>query len=145
MSTSRIDFAAFALRATLGIVLAAHGLLKFFVFTLPGTAQFFASVGFPAWTAYIVAPAEVLAGVALLLGVRSTLIALASLPMLIGAATVHAGNGWVFSNPNGGWEYPVVLVILAASVALLGDGAWALGRVRAREEAATAGGAPARA
>lgn len=138
MSSSRIDLAAFVLRATLGVVLAAHGLLKFIVFTLPGTAQFFASVGFPAWAAYVVAPAEVLAGIALLVGFRSTLVALLSVPMLIGAASVHLGNGWVFSNAGGGWEYPVVLVVLAAVVALLGDGAFALRRATWRGDVAEA-------
>jgi putative oxidoreductase len=46
--------------------------------------------------------------------------------VLIGAATVHPGNGWVFSAPNGGWEYPLFLIVIAAAVALLGDGAFVL-------------------
>lgn len=46
--------------------------------------------------------------------------------MLIGAATAHLGNGWVFSAPTGGWEYPIFLIVIAAVVALLGDGAYAL-------------------
>jgi putative oxidoreductase len=41
---------------------------------------------------------------------------------------VHLGNGWVFSNPNGGWEYPVFLIVVSVVVALLGDGPYALGR-----------------
>jgi putative oxidoreductase len=36
------------LRMALGVMWIAHALLKLLVFTLPGTAQFFASVGFPA-------------------------------------------------------------------------------------------------
>jgi putative oxidoreductase len=39
---------------------------------------------------------------------------------------VHAPNGWVFSAPNGGWEYPVFLALAALVQALLGDGALAL-------------------
>jgi putative oxidoreductase len=39
---------------------------------------------------------------------------------------VHIPNGWVFSAPNGGWEYPVFLAIASAVQALLGDGALAL-------------------
>lgn len=129
MNTARIDSAAFVLRVTLGAVLLAHGLLKFLVFTLPGTAGFFASVGFPGWSAYVVAPFEVLAGAALIAGFHSSLVALASLPVLAGAALVHAANGWLFTNQNGGWEYPVVLVLLAAAVALLGDGAYSVRRL----------------
>ena len=128
MTPQRTDLAALVLRLTLGTVLVAHGLLKFLVFTLPGTAGFFASVGFPGWSAYLVAPFEVLAGLAMIVGYRSSLVALASIPVLLGAAWVHAGNGWLFSSANGGWEYPVVLVLLAVGVALLGDGAYSLRR-----------------
>lgn len=120
---SRIDAAALVLRFALGAMFIAHGLLKFLVFTLPGTAGFFASVGFPGWTAYIVAPFEVLGGVALLVGYRSNWVALASLPLLFGTLWVHSPNGWLFTNTNGGWEYPAVLVVLAVGVSLLGDGA----------------------
>jgi putative oxidoreductase len=42
------------------------------------------------------------------------------------ASTVHFGNGWSFTNPNGGWEYPVFLAVAAAVLALTGDGAYAL-------------------
>jgi putative oxidoreductase len=129
MTSTRIDTAALLLRVTLGAVLLAHGLLKFLVFTLPGAAGFFESVGFPGWTAYVVAPVEVLAGVALIAGFHARLVALASLPVLLGSLSVHLGNGWLFSNPNGGWEFPAVLVVLAAAVALLGDGAYGMRRI----------------
>lgn len=127
-------YAAFVLRATLGIMFIAHGLLKVFVFTLPGTAQFFASVGFPGWTAYPVAIAEVVGGVLLVAGIYSRVVATALIPVLAGAAFVHLGNGWVFTSANGGWEYPVFLIVVAAVVALLGDGAFAV-----RPSAAQAG------
>lgn len=54
-----------------------------------------------------------------------------SLPVLLGALSVHAGNGWVFTSPNGGWEYPAFMVVAAISVALLGNGAFALGSGKA--------------
>ena len=40
------------LRVSLGAMWIAHALLKWFTFTLPGTAQFFASVGLPGVLAY---------------------------------------------------------------------------------------------
>lgn len=119
-------YAAFLLRVTLGVMFIAHGLLKVFVFTLPGTAQFFASVGFPGWTAYPVAIAEVVGGVLLVAGIYSRIVAAVLIPVLAGAAWVHLGNGWVFSSANGGWEYPLFLIVVAAVVALLGDGAFAV-------------------
>lgn len=122
----RADLAALVLRAALGIVLIAHGMLKLFVFTLPGTAGFFESVGFPGWAAYGVAPLELITGVLLVVGYQAAWAALLSLPVLLGALFVHVGNGWLFTNAKGGWEFPAVLVFLAVGVALLGDGAYSL-------------------
>jgi putative oxidoreductase len=122
MKPNTIDYAALVLRLALGAMFLIHGLMKLVVFTLPGTASFFESVGFPGWTAYIVAPAEALAGLALIVGFQSRWVALAGIPILLGSLAVHAGNGWVFSNPKGGWEYPAYLVVTVAVVALLGGG-----------------------
>ena len=130
MTPTRSDLAATLLRLVLGTVLLAHGLMKVFVFTLPGTAGFFASVGFPGWTAYPVTAFEVFGGLALIAGLRSSAVAIAAVPVLLGAMSVHLGNGWVFSAQGGGWEYPLVLVLLSVAVALLGDGACALGGSR---------------
>jgi putative oxidoreductase len=118
---------AFVLRAALGVMYLAHSvILKYLEFSLPGTAEFFRSIGFPGWTAYATFAAELVGGTLLLAGVWSRAVAVALIPVLLGALTVHAGNGWVFSNPNGGWEYPVFLVVISLVVALLGDGAYAL-------------------
>ena len=119
-------YAALVLRISLGIMFIAHALLKILVFTLPGTAQFFASVGYPAWLAYPVTGAELIGGALLIGGVYSRWVALALVPVLLGAAAVHWGNGWLFTAPNGGWEYPVFLAAAALVQALLGDGKFAL-------------------
>ena len=130
VSYSAADYGAALLRIALGTMFLSHGLLKVLVFTLPGTAGFFASVGFPSFLAYIVVPAEILAGVALLLGFRTRLVAALSVPILIGAASVHLGNGWLFSAPKGGWEYPVYLIVAAVAQSLLGSGAYAIDKIR---------------
>ncbi len=129
IDTRTTPYAALLLRLALGTMFIAHGLLKLLVFTLPGTAKFFESVGFPGFLAYVVVAIELGAGALLVLGVRTRLVALVTIPVLLGAASVHLGNGWLFSSANGGWEYPVllvVLVVLAIVQALLGDGAYAL-------------------
>ena len=128
MNDRRIDLAALVLRLTLGTMFVAHGLLKLVVFTPAGTAKFFESLGLPAPLAYLTIAAEVLGGVALLVGYRTRLVASALVPILLGAAWAHAGNGWVFSAPNGGWEYPVLWAIVMAALALLGNGAYAIAR-----------------
>jgi putative oxidoreductase len=127
-SNNTFDYATLLLRLMLGGMFLAHGLMKFMTFTLAGTAGFFESLGFPAWTAYVVSPAEVLAGVALLAGFQSRWVAIASVPILLGAMSVHLGNGWLFSNANGGWEYPLYLLATAMVVALLGGGRFAITR-----------------
>lgn len=118
-------YAALVLRLALGVMFIAHALLKLLVFTLPGTVQFFETVGFPGFLAYAVFGAELAGGVLLILGVYTRWVSLALIPILLGAAMVHAPNGWVFSAPNGGWEYPVFLAVACAVQALLGDGALA--------------------
>jgi putative oxidoreductase len=124
--TNTQQIGAFVLRLALGVMFIAHAALKIFVFTLPGTAAFFAAQGFPGWTAYPVVAGELVAGVLLIAGVQVRIVSLATLPILIGALAVHLPNGWVFSNPNGGFEYPAFLIVLAVVQALIGEGAYAL-------------------
>jgi putative oxidoreductase len=129
MNQARLpDYAALLLRLSLGILFIAHALLKYFVFTLPGTAQFFASLGLPAFLGYVTFGVELAGGILLLLGVGTRAVALALIPVLLGATWAHAGNGWVFSAPNGGWEYPAFWTVALVVQALLGNGAFALRR-----------------
>ena len=116
---------ALVLRLALGAMFIAHALLKYYVFTLPGTAQFFASLGLPAALGYVTFYAELVGGVLLLLGVYTRYVAIALVPILLGATWAHAGNGWVFTAQNGGWEYPAFLTVAAIVQALIGDGAFA--------------------
>ncbi len=113
------------LRISLGVMWIAHALLKLFVFTLPGTAQFFTSIGFPGFLAYPVFAVELLGGLALLLGYYARQTALALVPVMAAAAWVHVPNGWVHTSPGGGWEYPVFLIAASIALWLLGDGAGA--------------------
>jgi len=119
------DYGTLLLRVALGTMFIAHGLLKVLVFTLPGTVQFFASQGYPSALAYAVIPAEIAGGALLILGVYTRWVALTLVPVLLGAASVHAPNGWLFSAPGGGWEYPAFLAAATAVQSLLGGGAFA--------------------
>jgi putative oxidoreductase len=116
------------LRVALGTMWIAHALLKWFVFGLPGTAQFFASVGYPGFLAYPVFAVELLGGLALVLGVYARQVALLLVPVMLAAAWVHLPNGWVFTNQGGGWEYPAFLAAASLALWLAGDGTWALRR-----------------
>ena len=118
------------LRVALGTMWIAHALLKWFVFTLPGTATFFESVGYAGFLAYPVFAAELLGGAALVLGLYARQVALALVPVLLAAARVHVPNGWLFTNPGGGWEFIAFLVAASVALWLAGDGAWSLRRSR---------------
>ena len=64
----------------------------------------------PGWLAYPVSIAQIAGGTLLLAGIAVRTTTLGLLPILLGATFVHFGSGWVFSNPNGGWQYPAFLV-----------------------------------
>jgi putative oxidoreductase len=121
------SYGGLLLRLGLGAMFLAHSLwLKAFVYTLPGTAAFFGSVGLPGVLAYLVFAAEVIGGGLLILGLQVRWVAIGLLPILLGATWVHWPNGWLFTNPNGGFEYPLFLTLATLVQALLGDGAFAL-------------------
>lgn len=127
----KVEYATTLLRISLGVMLLAHSVvLKLFTFTLAGTAAYFESIGLPGFLAYVVFAMEAIGGVLLVLGIGTRWVAAALIPVLLGALWVHAGNGWVFSAANGGWEYPLYLVVLCVAQFLLGDGAFALQKQR---------------
>ncbi len=121
------EIGAFILRISLGSVLLAHSVyLKMMVFGLAGTAGYFGSIGLPGWLAYIVFGIEAIAGIALLVGFRTRLFAALTVPVLLGATWAHAANGWLFSNAGGGWEYPLLLAVLALVQITMGGGRYAV-------------------
>ena len=136
--TLTTPYAAFLLRVSTGALFLAHGLLKVFVFTIPGTVGFFESLGLPGILAYGVILAEIGGGIALILGVGTRIVSLAMIGVLLGATWTHAGNGWVFSNEGGGWEFPLFWALVQAAVALIGPGAFALKLPATQPETASA-------
>lgn len=126
LDTRTAPYAAFILRIALGVMFIAHALLKIVVFTIPGTVAFFQSVGLPGFVAYVTVFLELAGGAALIAGLQVRWVAAALIPVLLGATWVHAGNGWLFTSANGGWEYPAFLSVAAVVQSLLGGGAFAL-------------------
>lgn len=131
--TSAADLAATLLRVTSGGYFLVHAAVKIFVFTPAGTAGFFQSIGLPGPLAYLVIALELLGGLALVLGVATRFVAPVLALLLLGTIySVHAAAGFGFSNAGGGWEYPAFWAVTLAALALLGDGAYALGSKLAR-------------
>lgn len=119
-------YAAALLRISLGAMWVSHALLKLLVFTVPGFEHFLASQGMPTFIAWPVVLLELAGGALIVLGIHGRFVSLLLLPVLAGATVAHLGNGWVFSNANGGWEYPLFLIATSIVHGLLGDGAYAL-------------------
>ena len=142
MRNSTIDdktapYGALLLRVSLGLMFIAHSLyLKGVVCTVPGTVQFFESLGLPGFSAYLVIVAETIGGLALVLGLYTRPVAFALVPVLLGALWVHSGNGWLFTANGGGWEYPLFLTMAVIVQGLLGDGALAVSRPNSGASAA---------
>lgn len=120
-------YAVLALRVLTGALFLFHGLVKLFVFTPAGTAGFFESIGLPGVLGHLTMLAEILGGIALILGLWTAPVALGLALVLAGAAIFgHAGAGFNWSNAGGGWEYPAMWAVVMVALAGLGDGAHAL-------------------
>lgn len=124
--TALADYGPTLLRLALGTVFFAHGLLKVLVFTVPGTVQYFQSIGLPGALAYAVIAAELVGGLALVAGYRVRAVAAVLAAIGFGSVLGHAGNGWLFTNAGGGWEYPLLLAFATAALGLTGSGAYSL-------------------
>jgi len=127
VDASTAPWAALILRIALGVLFLAHGLLMLLVFKPAGAYGYFQSLGLPGGLAYITMAAELIGGLALIVGIVPRYAALVLIPMILGTIViVHGKNGWMFSNKDGGWEYPAFWAVALFVQFLLGDGAWTL-------------------
>ena len=98
------------------------------VFTLVGTAQFLQPVGISGCLACPAFIREIVGGLALILSIYARQVSLGLAPVLLAAASVPFGNGWVQTGPNDGWKYSIFLAVASAALYLMGDGASAIRR-----------------
>lgn len=123
-----LDLGMLLVRLALGPMLVLHGWNKVFgAGGLAGTTRWFASLGLrPARVhARVAAAAEIGAGLLMTLGLFTALAAMAFVGlMLVAAFTDHRGKGYfVF---KGGWEYTLLVAMVAVGVAIIGPGRWSL-------------------
>lgn len=123
VDTATAPYAALILRLALAAIFIAHAMLKVKVFTVPGTVKYFQSLHLPGWLAYFTIAAELGGAACLILGIYPRYVALLLVPLILGTiVTVHGKNGWLFSNKDGGWEYPAFWAVALVCLFLLGDG-----------------------
>lgn len=133
-------YGALLLRLALGAMWLAHASLKPLVFTMDGFAQFLVSQGLPGFMAWPVVLAEALGGLAILAGFYGRYVSAALVPVMAVAMWTHVPNGWLFTNANGGWEYPAFLIAASLAHWLIGDGALAAKSAHGAFPGATARG-----
>lgn len=121
------DLGLLALRLLLGGLFIGHGAQKVFGwfggYGLAGTGAFMESIGLRPGKqmAALAGLSEILGGVLFIVGLFQPLAALMiGGAMLIAIAKVHGKNGlWA---QNNGYEYNLVLLVLAVALALIGPG-----------------------
>jgi putative oxidoreductase len=114
------------LRLVLGIIMLYHGWPK--LTNLGGTIEGFSGMGIPlpALAAVFATVAEIVGGLLILVGAFTDIAGLLFAIDMLGAIIfVHAKNG--FSAANGGVEFPLALLAMALTVALVGPGQYSVG------------------
>ncbi|MEP6905136.1 MAG: DoxX family protein [Gemmatimonadales bacterium] len=126
------DYGLTILRIGIGIIFFAHGYLKFFKMGIGGTAGFMGQLGVPAPTivAWFAALAEMLGGIAFILGIFTLPFAIALMVDMCGAIYFAKRGGGLFA-PKG-FELELSLLLAALVIALSGPGALSLGELLGR-------------
>lgn len=149
-STDTRDFTLTIARAVLAVIFFAHGSQKMFGLFggrgIPGTIEIFqTTMGLPAPVTLLVMFTEVFGALALALGLLSRLAAFGvGVIMIVAPFANHLYPrffmNWTGQQPGEGYEYHLLALALAISVAVRGGGAWSLdGRIAAAQAGAAAG------
>jgi len=119
--------AVFMVRAVTGGLLFGHGAQKLFGWFggggPDGTGAMFESLGYPRGRdmARLAGATEAAAGLSLASGLLTPLGAAGTIGVMTNASVAAHGSAGLW-NHNGGYEYPLVLSTIAASLALTGPG-----------------------
>ena len=125
------DVVVLVLRVVLGVLFVGHGAQKLFGwfggYGLEGTGGFMESLGMKPGKVMAAAAglSELVGGVLLIVGFLVPLGALLIAgTMVVAIGKVHAKNGpWA---EGGGYEYPLLIVVVVVALAILGPGALSL-------------------
>jgi putative oxidoreductase len=119
--------ALLVLRLVLGAIMTVHGYSKVFG-GLSHHAQFVASLGIPAWLAYVSAAAEFLGGIGVIVGLLTRLAALGIvIDLSVAIGKVHWKNGFT---GNGNYQFPLALAAMAVVLIFFGAGPIAMDSIR---------------
>ncbi|MCW4353003.1 DoxX family protein [Hoyosella sp. YIM 151337] len=128
-----LDTGILVARLGLGLVLVAYGWQKLFDWGIPMTAEIMSAGGVPLAnvTAYIATFVELIAGLALILGVAVTTAGIGAAVLMTGAVVfVNIGSG--IYTADGGFAFPLAVGVAALLVAATGAGRFSLDHVMIR-------------
>ena len=140
-----MDTGLLVLRVAVGLLLVGHGVQKLFGWCggggLTAAAWFFRSVGYrpPRLMAGLSGGAELVAGVALAAGLGTPLAAAVVIATMLNAAVAAHTRNRLFAI-DGGYGYPVGIVMLAATLGFTGAGAMSLDAILDQGDGSLEGG-----
>jgi putative oxidoreductase len=112
-------FALLVIRLALGAIMIAHGYKKVFG-GFHSHQQMVASLGIPAWMAYLSTATEFFGGIAIVLGLFTPFFSLAFfIEMLVAIWKVHWKHGLT---GQGGYEFPMACATIAFALMCFGSG-----------------------
>ena len=133
-----VDVASLMLRLVLGADFMVHGLQKLFgpFGGMPGgitnTTGFFNSLAIPIphFFAIFVGLTETIGGGLLILGLLTTIAAIAlAIDMIFAIITYSAAKGFFTDTKTGGWEFDSFVFFMAVTLVIMGPGRWSLDRL----------------
>jgi putative oxidoreductase len=128
--SDQVDVAVLVLRVVVGVTVFLHGANKVRSRqALAGTAGWFTSMGMRPGrlNALMAATTEMGAGLLFATGLLTPLAAAALVALMVVAGIVsHRTNGFFIFRPGEGWEYVMVLGVVAWAVATIGPGRFSL-------------------
>ena len=130
------DLSWLVIRLTVGGMLLVHGINKLMG---PGVGAFAAGLARrgiePALLgAYVVFFNETVGAVCLMLGLLTRIVGpMIAIEFIFITFVAHFPNGFAFSAPHGGWEYPLLWGLVVFAVSLRGGGPWSLDRAIGKE------------
>jgi putative oxidoreductase len=118
-----------------GAVIFYHGFAKLFRGLAPAVANGFASMGLPIpeALAYGFGVLQLVGGAALALGLLTRPIALLFAVEMIFSVLFHYRNGYTFAAPGGGFEFPLVMLVLYVAIFFRGAGRCSLDKKIGKE------------
>ena len=124
-----VDLTSVILRVAVGIAMLAHGWNHVYGGgKLPGTARWFASIGFrhSKVHALLASVGELVAGAMLILGLLTPLAAASVVgTMLVALIANHRKNGYFIFRPGEGYEYVLMITLVCLAITAVAGGAGA--------------------